>query len=312
MPASSESIEHSYAPPVRQLLALGEPLGREKRAWRDYTALGISPAAEPDLIRMATDGRLNDGPPASKLVWAPLHAWRALGQLRAPAAVAPLLALLRRIDDAQDDYVAEELPRVFAQIGGAAIAPAAQYLAEAAHGEWARVAAASALGQIGQQHPETRAECAARLAAQLEKFATQPEPVNTFLIASLMDLRAVEAAPVIEAAFASGRVDEEANGDWEDVQIRFGLKTQRAHPRKPNRTYEMRQELAELREEIADYEQESAELRDALEMTETIAPQTNRLSDDAIPMPHLAPPKTGRNEPCPCGSGKKFKKCCGA
>jgi uncharacterized protein len=21
--------------------------------------------------------------------------------------------------------------------------------------------------------------------------------------------------------------------------------------------------------------------------------------------------KIGRNEPCPCGSGKKFKKCCG-
>jgi SEC-C motif-containing protein len=33
---------------------------------------------------------------------------------------------------------------------------------------------------------------------------------------------------------------------------------------------------------------------------------------------HLPPPqavrtapKTGRNDPCPCGSGKKFKKCCG-
>ena len=25
-----------------------------------------------------------------------------------------------------------------------------------------------------------------------------------------------------------------------------------------------------------------------------------------------ATPKTGRNDPCPCGSGKKFKKCCGA
>jgi uncharacterized protein YecA (UPF0149 family) len=22
--------------------------------------------------------------------------------------------------------------------------------------------------------------------------------------------------------------------------------------------------------------------------------------------------KAGRNDPCPCGSGKKFKKCCGA
>jgi len=36
--------------------------------------------------------------------------------------------------------------------------------------------------------------------------------------------------------------------------------------------------------------------------------------------PELPPPvkpihaddeKTGRNDPCPCGSGKKYKKCCG-
>lgn len=25
----------------------------------------------------------------------------------------------------------------------------------------------------------------------------------------------------------------------------------------------------------------------------------------------IKPPKTGRNDPCPCGSGKKYKKCCG-
>ncbi|MBE6032925.1 MAG: hypothetical protein E7224_07025, partial [Clostridiales bacterium] len=23
-------------------------------------------------------------------------------------------------------------------------------------------------------------------------------------------------------------------------------------------------------------------------------------------------PEVGRNDPCPCGSGKKYKKCCGA
>jgi preprotein translocase subunit SecA len=27
--------------------------------------------------------------------------------------------------------------------------------------------------------------------------------------------------------------------------------------------------------------------------------------------PYVAPPKIGRNEPCHCGSGKKFKRCCG-
>ena len=25
---------------------------------------------------------------------------------------------------------------------------------------------------------------------------------------------------------------------------------------------------------------------------------------------HRAPEKVGRNAPCPCGSGKKYKKCC--
>ncbi|MFH1935153.1 MAG: PBPRA1643 family SWIM/SEC-C metal-binding motif protein [Pseudomonadota bacterium] len=28
------------------------------------------------------------------------------------------------------------------------------------------------------------------------------------------------------------------------------------------------------------------------------------------PKPKQAGPKVGRNDPCPCGSGKKFKKCC--
>ena len=30
------------------------------------------------------------------------------------------------------------------------------------------------------------------------------------------------------------------------------------------------------------------------------------------PQPVMAEEKIGRNEPCSCGSGKKFKKCCGA
>jgi curved DNA-binding protein CbpA len=35
--------------------------------------------------------------------------------------------------------------------------------------------------------------------------------------------------------------------------------------------------------------------------------------DDRPPEPvHRAQPKVGRNDPCPCGSGKKYKRCCGA
>ena len=38
---------------------------------------------------------------------------------------------------------------------------------------------------------------------------------------------------------------------------------------------------------------------------------TPSLPAPATPIRH-AEPKVGRNAPCPCGSGKKFKKCCGA
>ncbi|MDD2238147.1 MAG: SEC-C metal-binding domain-containing protein, partial [Kiritimatiellae bacterium] len=35
------------------------------------------------------------------------------------------------------------------------------------------------------------------------------------------------------------------------------------------------------------------------------------LNQAATPV-HRDEPKVGRNDPCPCGSGKKYKKCCGA
>jgi SEC-C motif len=36
------------------------------------------------------------------------------------------------------------------------------------------------------------------------------------------------------------------------------------------------------------------------------------VDEDEAPAAEVGPGKDGRNDPCPCGSGKKFKKCCGA
>jgi Protein of unknown function (DUF1186)/SEC-C motif len=43
----------------------------------------------------------------------------------------------------------------------------------------------------------------------------------------------------------------------------------------------------------------------------TRASSRREFADDGPMEPYRAPPKVGRNEPCPCGSGKKYKKCCG-
>ena len=40
------------------------------------------------------------------------------------------------------------------------------------------------------------------------------------------------------------------------------------------------------------------------------AMNTNR-GEQRPNQPAKAEPKVGRNDPCPCGSGKKYKNCCG-
>jgi preprotein translocase subunit SecA len=44
------------------------------------------------------------------------------------------------------------------------------------------------------------------------------------------------------------------------------------------------------------------------------APQPARVGGDDAPVKQVRrdEPKVGRNDPCPCGSGKKYKKCHGA
>jgi len=42
-------------------------------------------------------------------------------------------------------------------------------------------------------------------------------------------------------------------------------------------------------------------------------PSVEALLNSSCPMTFRREgPKVGRNDPCPCGSGKKFKKCCGS
>ena len=284
--------EKSYNPPLDQFLRSDEP--RRHGTKVKYSALGLGREHVPELIRMATDEALHSGPAGSGLYWAPVHAWWALAELRAEEAIGPLLGLLRRVDDEQDDWVGEDIPRVLAEIGAASLPPVTEYLTDSAHGEWARVAAIRTIELIGKRHPVTRGQCIARLSAQLQQFAVQSETLNAFLISALVDLGATEAASVMEEAFASGRVDEMVQGDWEDVQIDLGLKVSRERPRKPN-------PLTELGDKI----------RNAWATRAADPAQIPSAIPDETPSPLVARKKVGRNDPCPCGSGAKFKKCCG-
>ncbi len=215
----------SYAPPVDKLLTYGDAHkhGGNPQDWPEYLELGIGPEHIPDLIRMATDEELRWADSESLEVWAPIHAWRTLGALHAEAAIEPLLSLLKEIDENDDDWVQEELPEVYGRIGPAAIPALAAYMADKTHHLWARVAVVDSLEKIAKMHPESRDECVAILTRQLEQFAENDEELNGFLVSDLVKLKAVEAAPLMERAFAADRVDTFLMGDWYDVQVELGL-----------------------------------------------------------------------------------------
>jgi HEAT repeat protein len=217
----------AYPPPLDRLLVLGGP-GLHHRAWHDYAGMGVTAAHVSELLRMAADPRLNDAPCGDPRVYAPLHAWRALGLLRAPEAAAPLVELLVRLDD---DTAREDLPRVLGMIGGPAVEPVRALLADESAELFARVAAAHALEQIGQRHSALRDRAVGLLIDQLIDWSEQDATLNAFLIDYLVELGASEAAPLMAAAFAARAVDESVRGDWEDVMVDLSLMPERLSQR---------------------------------------------------------------------------------
>ena len=228
--------EQTYGPPVDQLLTLVGDVESMSQPWMDYpTRFGLTAEHVPDLLRILADPvlldlnyELDEDDPR---LWAVVHAWRALGQLRAEAAIEPLLALMITLEDS--DWLTEEGPDVLGMIGPAAIAPTTAALARTAATAFPAISYSHALQAIAEHHPEARDIVVAALIAQLELYRRNDTGLNAFLIMHLAELKVVEAAPLMEEAFAARRVDDMVMGDWEDVQIELGLLAERLTPFRP-------------------------------------------------------------------------------
>lgn len=212
---------------IRILLELGDP--GHQAAWPDYLQYGFDEGDVPALVNMVSDPSLHQAGVDSLEVWAPLHAWRALGQIGSKDAIDPLIHLFETIHD--DDWALSELPRVLGMIGEAAIAPLAAYLNTPWHEEFARVMAADGLAEIAKRHPSSRT----RVIRCYQDYMAMPDEsadmLNGLLIGYLIDLDAAEAIDDIRRLFGKSCVDITCAGDLEEVEIALGLRTTRSTPR---------------------------------------------------------------------------------
>ena len=278
----------TYQEPVARLLDYGEchlagdgPAGL---GWLDYVSdLELTAEHVPELIRLACDAALHTAESEDPVVWAPTHAWRALGQLRAVEAVTPLLGLLR--ERADDDWVDIELPYVFGLIGPGAIPHVTDFLANRSVTTEPLITAIKCLVEIAERNPPSRNECIGILAHRLKCGAENDPTVNGFLISALIDLEAIETIGLIRQAFDQQVVDLSIAGDVEDVEMEFGLRRQRSTLRPVYPSF-FGNPLSDPAEVIS-------------------GAKTGRKAEAST-----GHRKVGRNDPCPCGSGKKYKKCC--
>ncbi|MCT7995934.1 PBS lyase [Laspinema olomoucense] len=231
----------TYSHPLNQLLTFGDCF-KIKSDTNYLKKFGFTAEHIPELIRMAVDPELNWAESDTLEVWAPVHAWRSLGQLRAEAAIDPLITLFDEIEDI--DWTSSEMPPVFKQIGPAAIPSLAAYLDKAGPDEYHLEIAGSSLTEIGTEYPEFRDECVKILTKKLAKFEDNNPILNGYLVSNLIDLDAVESASLIQTAFAVDCVDEVVVGDWDEVQFLLGLGPRKT--RENIRQAEMEQRIMEF------------------------------------------------------------------
>jgi uncharacterized protein len=248
--------------------------------------------AEPVLgvLERAAAGEPVSGREQNLLFWG-IH---VLGTVRDGRLHEPLLRLLRRpaepLGELIGDAVGTTLPRIVA--GSFHEDPAAleEALLDREADEFIRwnLFGAYAFLVFSGRIPRERAE------ALLVRFEeTRPARAGDSAWTGWQEAVALlglsSLAPRIEAARADARLLEDAEDpDWFEITLAEAV----AKPEDPARFGER---------ELGYVEDLVAELEAALESEDEAEP------DEPLhnPLRHV-----GRNDPCPCGSGKKYKKCC--
>lgn len=215
-------------PKIQALLALGKP--SNDRDWPDYTQLyDLDEDDVPALLALYGDDEFHAQGGDEAALWAALHAWRALGQLRADAAIEPLIASFDTLFE--DDYALDELCKVMAMLGSSAIEPLWRFWQQPGRDEFAYVMAMDSLYEIASAHTHSRD----RVIAIYRDYMASPfeahDSLNGLLMSRLVDLGASELIDDIRLLFARNCIDISCTGDLEEIEILLGLRDQRSTPK---------------------------------------------------------------------------------
>lgn len=209
------------------------------------------------------------------------------------------------LDSLCGDFLTEDLGRILASVSGGELEGIQSVIENENADEWARAAALSSLVTLVAAGEKSRDEIVSYFAGLLRgKLERRWSHVWDALVSYSSDLYPLELLDDIKKAYEDGLVDPGYIG-FDDVEHdlargKDGVLAELAdnsHRRLVEDTVKEMGWWACFHEDCA---------------VAVAQPSAKTNLATAAPSPiKRTKPKTGRNQPCPCGSGKKYKKCCG-
>jgi SEC-C motif len=247
--------------------------------------------------------------------WMPVHAIVILGALRDEKAFPDLIEMAPHVYFSNHEGVMQVLPAALAEYGGKAVEPYVKFITEYRGAYWdnpdfstSRCDFSEALTRIALRDELVRGRVTDFIC---ESFADPEEDDSLFLSLSAAHPVALDKERGLRAlrmAFSRGAIDEAITGKFKELvrsledpnshlyrDIEYGL----------FEFYDP-EVLDERQREKGEREKEEENLYWGSE--ETKAPSGYEVTAEGV-IHNLQ--KIGRNDPCPCGSGRKYKKCCG-
>ena len=226
-----------------------------------------------------------------------------------------------RAFDLFGDAVHELLPRALALFARNDIDKMDELLRDLNNDMYVRWAAATAYKLMVRDGTITRDVAVAKLEAQLKWCIAEKDcDLPAGIVCELSDLAAEESLETIKASYELGLANESIV-DFEFVKARIAQRDETLRKTLEHcRPTGVPDTIAELSHWASFREQpEKPTHRPKIHQPQSLprspVPAPNHLASEMNPLEpvgtlRLGHAKVGRNDPCPCGSGKKFKKCC--
>ncbi len=239
-----------------------------------------------------------------------LHALFLLGELKAENSLPKVMEIFRQDYDFLEfwfsDHITETLWEPIYYLGNNQIEELKQFIQEPGLDTYAKSLVSSAISQIPFHQPQRRYEVISWYKEIFKFFINTKIEENiidsdfiSFLVSDVIEFNATSLTTEIKKLFNLGYVSVGITGDFKTVLKDLEIHSERNYKKELVNIYDRYHIITNT---WAGYQEENTNNDYDIKY------------DDYEDLPAILPvhkeQKIGRNDPCPCGSGKKYKRCC--